>query len=416
MTHAALDVPSPALDPATRSFEVPDRVDGARGKVRPLEPGKATEWTARDTSVDLLRGFALFWILGADEIASILRMMTADQETFSSRLAGFVGQQLEHAEWEGFRFYDLILPLFIFVTGVSLVFSLSHQSEIHGKAHAHLRVFRRALILYVLGVIYYGGFSQYWPDIRLLGVLQRIALCYLVASILFLNFGPRGLAFAFFSLLIGYWAILALVPVPGLGASGYLPDANLANWIDRNYLPGRLWSATWDPEGLLSTLPAIATCLMGVFAGALIMDSRATTFERSIRLIAAGAVALAGGYAWSFYFPIIKNIWTSSFVLVAGGYSLLLLGLAQILARGWRNAGPVRALVWLGANAITLYMINNFVGFSQLATRAVGGDIKSWLDTRLSDGSGRLLACAVGLTLAILLARFLYGRRIFLRV
>ena len=413
MSDAALDASNPALEPASRRFELPARV-GEWHAPQPAAPSKAAA-RERDASIDLLRGFALFWILGADEIAAVLKTM-ADHDTLSGRLAGLVGTQLEHVAWDGFRFYDLILPLFIFVTGISLVFSLSHQSEIHGKARTHLRVVRRALILYGLGVIYYGGFSQYWPDVRLLGVLQRIALCYLVASILFLNFRPRGLAVAFFSLLIGYWAILALVPVPGIGMSGYLPEANLANWIDRHYLPGRLWFDTWDPEGLLSTLPAIATCLMGVFAGIWITETRPATLEKSVLLIAAGAVVLAGGYAWSFHFPVIKNIWTSSFVLVAGGWSLVLLGLAQILTQGWRNAGPVRVLVWLGANAIALYMINNFVGFSQLAARAVGGNIKSLLDTHFRDGSGQLLACAVGLTLAILLARFLYRRQIFLRV
>lgn len=416
MTQITLDLSHPGSDSTTQRFELLEPAERNRVRLDGFEREQEKQPTTRDTSIDLLRGFALFWILGADEIASIFRTMAADRETLTSRLAGLVGSQLEHAEWEGFRFYDLILPLFIFVTGVSLVFSLSIHKERHGKSGAQLHVIRRALILYALGVIYYGGFSQNWPDIRLLGVLQRIALCYLIASILFLNFSLRSLALIVSSLLVGYWALLALMPVPGAGETAYLPEQNLANWIDRNYLPGRLWFTTWDPEGLLSTLPAVATCLIGVFAGIVIKNARRSTFETSMLLMVAGTLVLVGGYAWSFHFPIIKNIWTSSFVLVAGGYSLLLLGIAQLVVVGWRTAGPVCALVWLGANAITLYMINNFIGFSQLATRAVGGDISSFLDAQFSPGSGRLAVCVVGLTLAFLLARFLYRRRIFLRV
>ena len=123
---------------------------------------------------------------------------------------------------------------------------------------------RRALLLYGLGLIYYGGISAHWSDIRLVGVLQRIALCYLFASLLFLNLNLRGLLVAFASLLVGYWALMTFVPVPGIGAGSFGPDANLANWIDAHYLPGRLWDKTRDPEGLLSTLPAIGTCLLGV--------------------------------------------------------------------------------------------------------------------------------------------------------
>ena len=416
MTHVALDQSHPGPDPTTQRFEMLTTAEGHCVKLDGSGREEAKQPTTRNTSIDLLRGFALFWILGADEIAAILRTMAADQETLTSRLARVVGSQLEHAEWEGFRFYDLILPLFIFVTGVSLVFSLSNHNDRYGKSHAHLHAIRRALILYALGVIYYGGFSQNWPDIRLLGVLQRIALCYLIASILFLNFSLRSLAFIASSLLVGYWALLALMPVPGASETAYFPEQNLANWIDRNYLPGRLWFATWDPEGLLSTLPAVATCLIGVFAGTVIKNPMRSAVEASILLMVAGMLLLMGGYAWSFHFPIIKNIWTSSFVLIAGGYSFLLLGMAQLVVVGWRNAGPVNALVWLGANAITLYMINNFVGFSQLATRAVGGDISSFLDSEFGHGSGRLAVCAVGLTLALLLARFFYQRRIFLRV
>src|ERR1043166_5597443 len=154
-------------------------------------PIATTPETRRVVSVDALRGFDMFWILG-----------------------GFVGDQLEHVEWEGFRLYDLIFPLFVFIVGVSIVFSLTRLVEREGKAAAHKRVLRRFALLFVLALIYSGGVSHKWPDIRLLGVLNRIALCYFFASLLFLNLRLRGLVVACVSLLVGYWALMTFVPFP----------------------------------------------------------------------------------------------------------------------------------------------------------------------------------------------------------
>ena len=210
----------------------------------------------RIASLDALRGFNFVWILGADGMMWALDQMLSDKGPMVSSVGHFLGRQLTHVAWEGFRFYDLIFPLFIFITGVTIVFSLARQVEREGVTAAHLRVLRRALLLYSLGLIYYGGISAHWDDIRFVGVLQRIAVCYLVASLLFLNFNLRGLLVACAALLVGYWALMTFVPVPGIGTGSFAPDANLANWIDANYLPGRLWDRTRDPEGLLSTLPA----------------------------------------------------------------------------------------------------------------------------------------------------------------
>src|SRR6185312_9482220 len=143
---------------------------------------------------------------------------------------------------------------------------------------------------------------------------------------LFLTLDWRGLVVAVVGLLGGYWALMTFVPVPGVGAGSFNPDANLANWIDANYLPGRLWDKTRDPEGLLSTLPAIGTCLLGVFAGMLLRDIRVKPDRKSLWLIGAGIALVLAGHLWALQFPIIKAIWTSSFVLVAGGYSAIILG------------------------------------------------------------------------------------------
>jgi len=323
---------------------------------------------------------------------------------------------MTHVAWRGFRFYDLIFPLFIFVTGIAVVLSLPRIVEREGMAKTHVRVLRRALLLYGLGLIYYGGIRQGWGDVRLVGVLQRIAICYFVASLLFLHLDRRGLLVAFVALLGGYWALMSFVPVPGFGAGWFERDVNLADWIDANYLPGRFWDDTRDPEGLLSTLPAVGTCLLGVFAGLLLKDARPTPRQKSLWLIGAGIVMVAAGYLWSLQFPIIKSLWTSSFVLVAGGYSFILLGVLHQIIDVWGfNRWPT-VFVWIGANAIMLYFLNNVMSFERFAVRFVGGDVSALLDWAVTPGTGRLTAHLLGLGFAIALAGFFYKRKIFLRV
>lgn len=372
--------------------------------------------TRRVMSVDALRGFSIFWIIGADGAVIALERMLRNKGPVLGSVGNFLGTQMTHADWEGFRFYDFIFPLFIFITGVSIVLALPLLVEREGRAKAHLHVLRRALFLYVLGIIYYGGVGQQLGDIRLVGILQRIAVCYLFASILFLHLDWRGLLAAAVTLLVGYWALLTFVPVPGLGTSSYQPETNLANWVDLHFLPGRLWDETRDPEGLLSTLPAIATCVLGVLAGLLLKDERVPPARKTSWLIVAGAAMIAAGYLWGLQFPIIKAIWTSSFVLIVGGYSMILLAVSHQVVdiREWKSwATP---FVWIGANAITLYFINGIVGFVPFAFRIVGGDVALWISSVTTPGTGAFVGHILGLALAIALAGFLYRRKIFLRV
>jgi predicted acyltransferase len=296
------------------------------------------------------------------------------------------------------------------------VFSLTRLVEREGKGAAHLRALRRSALLFALGVISYGGVADGWENVRLGGVLQRIALCYLFASLLFLNLRLSGLVVVFVSLLVGYWLLMMLVPVPGVGAGSFEMGANLANWVDAQFLPGMKWEGTWDPEGLLSTLPAIGTCLLGVFAGLLLKETRLAPEQKSLWLIVAGAVMVAAGILWGLQFPIIKAIWTSSFVLVAGGFSAILLGAFHQLIDVWGRKAWASMFMWIGASAITLYTFNMVVGFERVAARLVGGGVSHLLDQHVAPGAGRFLAHAVGMTLAIGLAYFLYRRKIFLRV
>ncbi len=372
--------------------------------------------TRRVVSIDALRGLNMFCIMGLDGAMWGIAEMSHGKGAVVDAAGSFLGDQFTHAYWEGLRFYDFIFPLFIFVTGVSIVLSLPRLVEREGKAKAHLRVLRRALLLYVMGVVAYGGISQHWADVRLLGVLQRIALCYLFTSVMFLNFNLRGLIAAVVGLLVGYWALMTFIPVPGIGAGSFAPDANLANWIDHHYLPGRLWDVTRDPEGMLSTLPAIATCLFGVLAGLLLRDTRASAQQKTLCLLAAGCILLAAGYLWALQFPIIKAIWTSSFVLVTAGYSAILLAVMHQIIDVWGWQRWATIFVWIGANAITLYFLNDILNFQAAAARLVGGDFASMLDRVVADGTGLFVTNVLVMMFAIALAGFMYRRKIFLRV
>ena len=360
----------------------------------------------RIVSVDALRGFDMLWIVGGADIVRALRDVSGGRGVLGA-LAG----QLGHSPWQGFTFYDLIFPLFVFIVGISIVLSLPRLVERQGVRAAHLRILRRFVLLVVLGILYNGGLADGFSHVRLMGVLQRIALCYLFASLLFLHLRPRGLVVAGAAILIGYWVLLTFLPAPGEAAVSFEPARNIANWIDMRFLPGRKYAGSWDPEGVLSTAPAVASCLLGIFAGMILASPRLAKQRRSACLALGGVALLALGYLWGLQFPVIKNLWTSSYVLVAGGYSSLLLALFYwvIDVRGKR--GWAQPFVWVGANAITIYLLPAIIPFDDLARRLVGGSIETALG-RYGDA----MVALVSLALIVALAWFLYRRRVFLRL
>ena len=411
-------------------------------------------------SVDALRGFDMFWIIGANGIVYALNRMN------QSAPVKFLGEQLEHVDWEGFRFYDLIFPLFIFLAGLSLVFSLSKAIQHGGRVDALKRVFRRGILLFLLGILYSGGFTNPWPDMRLMGVLNRIALAYLFAGVLFCFFKPRTLAAICAGLLLGYWALMAWVPIrdiqltkPNLAVLAeqagdtegaalfrssinpstnraawaaaekvfyatekrvtgkYGPGYNLSDHIDFQYLPGKKWDHFFDPEGYVSTIPAIVTCLLGVFAGLLLKSDKTTGQQKVIYLVAFGIAGAVAGWLWNLQFPVIKKIWTSSYVLVAGGYSALLLAAFYFVVDVLKVRRWCQPFVWLGMNSITIYVASNIIGgFSRLGSRFAGGSIRLSLDQYLGKGVGDLVVALVGLLLAFWFVHFLYRKKIFLRL
>jgi predicted acyltransferase len=374
----------------------------------PVPSPSAPPAPARLASLDALRGFDMLWIVGGGTVARALRGFG------DAPVTAWMAAPFEHVAWEGMHFEDLIFPLFVFIAGASLVFALTKAVEQRGRPYAARRVVVRAAILFAIGVIYSGGFEKGVANVRWLGVLQRIALAYLGAGLLFLVLKPRGLVAACVTLLLGYWALLAFVPVPGIGAGDFAESRNLANHLDRLYLPGRRYNVHHDPEGLLSTLAAIATCLLGVFAGLRLRREASACTARW--LVIAGVLLLCAGWAWSPWLPVIKKIWTPSYVLVAGGWSAILLGLFHwmIDVRGWhRWTAP---FIWIGLNPITIYLLDGFIDPLHLAQRFTGGDLQKWLNASVHPGVGDLLTALVALSFSVLLAWFLNRRKMYLRV
>ena len=426
------------------------------------QPAANAPASQRLMSVDALRGFDMFWIIGADSLVYALSRMSQTRPTT------FLADQLEHAEWEGFHFYDLIFPLFVFIVGVSLVFSLTKTIQQAGQAEAVKRVFRRSILLFAVAIFYSGGFTSPWPDIRLMGVLNRIAIAYFFAGLLFCFFKPRALIAICVAILAGYWALMTFTPIrdiqltrsnlaqlaekagdsktaelfkdehnpsaikdsPAWAAAEKMFYAtanrvtakfdkglNLANHIDFEYLPGRKYDTFFDPEGYISNLPAVVTCLLGVFAGLLLKSGTVPDQRKVVYLIAAGVAAAALGWLWNAQFPVIKKIWTSSYVLVAGGYSAILLGVFYQIVDVWQARAWCQPFVWMGMNSITVYLASNILGgFRKLATRFVGGDVRTFFDAHVAKGLGDMVISIVGLLLAFWFVHFLYKRKIFLRL
>jgi predicted acyltransferase len=292
---------------------------------------------------------------------------------------------LRHAEWHGFTPTDLVFPSFLLIVGAAIPFALGNRIE-RGDTRAAVlaKVLRRSALIFAIG-LFLNGFPFQLPlaKLRIPGVLQRIALCYLAAALLYLATSIRAQLIVAAGLLLGYWALMTLVPVPGYGAGDLSRPHNLAAWVDRGVMPGHLYKRDYDPEGLLSTIPAIATTLIGVVTGAWLRTPRPAR-ERFVALCAAALCLLLLGLAWGQVFPINKALWTSSFVLYAAGWSLLVLGVTGLLI----DVQGYRLWTWpfvvLGSNAIAAYTLSSLTAriLTMVKVSTSSGEsvpLKSWL-------------------------------------
>lgn len=399
----------------------------------------ATSRPGRVLSVDALRGFDMFWIIGGAQVAKALEALGGGP------IISTISSQLKHVEWEGFRFFDGIFPLFLFLIGVSIVFSMDRMLATAGRHGAVVRIVRRSLLLFVIGIFYHGGLSKAWPDIQLAGVLPRIAVCYLVAATLYVWLSRKGIVIAAAVCLVSYWAMLTFVPFPdvdlahgSIGRGGSQADAkpmaellegvtttqsgtfeegrNLTHYIDARWLPGRKRNLYYTNEGLLSSIPAVAITLFGIMAGWLLRSPRWTGRQKVQWLLGAGAGGIVLGLLWGLQFPIIKRLWTSSFCLVASGFSAMMLGVFYLVVDVWRWQKWCTPFLWIGSNALAVYLVVNLVDFRGIASRLVGGGVETFLDTYIAAGIGGLLVAVVGVSLPVLLVYFLYARKIFIRL
>ncbi len=360
----------------------------------------------RVVSIDVLRGFDMFWIIGGGTFfGSVFKLI-------DSPIARTLERQLHHAAWHGFHFEDLIFPLFLFIVGLSLPFALKKRID-RGDSRGDIlcHVLKRTAILYFLGLVYYGFFDLNFGELRYVGVLQRIALCYFFASLIVLHSGMRGQAIWTVSLLVFYWLAITFIPVPGYGA-GFIAreplEGNLVGFFDRMVLPGSLYMKVFDPEGLLSTIPAVSTTLLGVLSARLLSASMTETRKVAV-LSFAGIASLVLGLVWGMVFPINKYLWTSSFVLFAGGWSMLLLALFYWIVdvKGYQRwAFP---FVIIGLNPITIYVASRFINFTEI------GDIFVHGFARYSGDFQPVIVAAAGIIVQLLFLYFLYRKKLFLK-
>ncbi|MBN2289722.1 MAG: DUF5009 domain-containing protein [Candidatus Glassbacteria bacterium] len=360
--------------------------------------------SGRVVSIDAVRGFDMFWIVGGAEFFRALF------EYLDSPLLQALSGQFGHSEWNGFTFYDLIFPLFLFIVGASMPFAIGRRLERGGsRRDLYIHVVKRTLTLLFLGFIYNGLLDFDFSGFRYTGVLHRIALCYFFAALIVMNTRVRGQAITAGLILVLYWAVMKLVPVPGHGAGVLTPEGNLSGFIDRSLLPGSFCCYRFgDNEGILSTVPAVATTLIGVLAGQWLKSS--SPQKKKVQgLLAAGAACLAAGFIWDFAFPINKLIWTSSYVLWAAGWSLLLLGAFYwiIDVRGY--SGWAFLFVVIGLNPITIYVADRIFDFGLIAGIFIHGFIDS-----LGSFKPVFWAFCVLLTEWLFLY-FLYRKKIFLK-
>jgi predicted acyltransferase len=330
---------------------------------------------------------------------------------------------LQHAEWNGWTPTDVVFPSFVWIVGVALTFSFSKRmAEGASRRRLFAQVFRRAVIIYALGLFLYGFPRFDLSTLRLLGVLQRIAICFLAASAIYLTTGVRGQIAWIVSLLTGYWLIMAFAPVPGYGAGHLDVERNFAHYVDRIVLGAHNYrqTRTWDPEGFVSTLPAIATTLFGILAGHVLRLKRDLA-ERTTWLFVAGNLLLALGLICDQWLPINKKLWTSSFSLFMAGLDFVMFAICLWIVDGLGHKRFVKPFVILGMNAIAVYIASELLDVILESIHLGPVTLRAWLYQTLfaplaSPINASLLYAIAYTLLMFFIAYALYRRGWFLRV
>lgn len=341
---------------------------------------------------------------------------------------------LLHSQWNGWTPTDLVFPFFVFIVGVSMVYSFrARLARGDSRGSILMHAARRAVILFAIGVLVINSFPDHYQfdHIRIYGVLQRIAICYLVAAVFVLWTGTRGQIVGIAACLIGYWILMRYVPVPGFGVPGrdiplLDPDRNWVAWLDRKLLTGHLYEVTRDPEGLLSTIPAIGTILLGVLTGEWLRSNR-TARMKALWMLIFGIAGLAAGKFFNIWFPINKKLWTSSYVVFTAGFALVVLALCYWVldVRKLRGRWTMPVLV-LGMNAIAAYTLSEMLSAGLDSWRVSAGGHGTSMRELIYDrfftspqahSANASLAYSIAFVLVCWLVMWiLYRKKIFLKV
>ena len=360
-------------------------------------------------SLDAFRGFDMMFIMG---FASIILAVCS---LFPSGEESWLALQMKHVSWDGLAFMDLIFPTFLFIAGISFPFSLAKQQSLGlSSARVHWKVVRRALLLLLCGLLYNGilkctDFSTF----RYCSVLGRIGFAWMFAALIFMHCRKAVRWCIAAALLLGYFLLLRFVPAPDAAGADSLSQAgNIAGWIDRMIMPGSLYRGNWDPEGILGVVPATVTALLGMFTGEFVRGKDLTGQKKTLYMLGAAACLAAAGLVWSIWCPINKNLWSSSFTLVAAACSLAGFALFYYIIDVRGHKGPFCFFCRMfGMNSITIYLASAFIPMNTIARNLLGG-----IASLCPPAWGHLILVCGVFALNWLLVYFLYRQKIFLKV
>lgn len=381
-----------------------------------------TNTSGRLMSLDTLRGFDMLFIMGFSTLVVNICAL------FPGGDACWLSRTMHHVAWNGLSHHDTIFPLFLFIAGISWPFSYAKQCEAgKSKKDIYKKIFRRALMLVFLGMVYNGLFQLKWIDVsdgfrfdfsqlRFASVLGRIGVAWMLASILFINFKPVTLAVISGLVLVGYWLLLAFVPAPDVvNADALSMDGNIVGYVDRLLLPGKLVSnhGQFDPEGILSTFPAVVTALLGMFTGAFVRSAspEMTGGRKTVYMFIAALLMLGLGLLWSIVFPINKMLWTSSFVLVVGAYSLAMFALFYYIIDVRKHTRWTLFFRVIGLNSITIYLLQMIIPMGKAGEFFLGG-----VQSLLPEAWGNVVYCIGYVAVSWLILYFLYKHKVFLKI
>jgi len=357
-------------------------------------------------SLDTLRGFDMFWIIGGEYF--FLGLSEQTDWFWLDKMA----IQLEHAEWEGFHAFDLIFPLFMFISGVAIPYAIFSKLE-KGvpKKQVYFKIFKRAILLIILGIVYNGGLSFQFENFRIASVLGQIGLAYLIAAIIVINTRTfKAIGIWTIGILLGYFLLQLFVPVPEFGAGLLTPAGSINGYIDRIFLPGQLYGKVFDPEGILCIISASAIILMGTLAGILLRSNNYKPLKKVVILNASGILLIMCALILDTWYPIIKSIWTSTFNLLTGGISLLLLAFFYLIIDVWKFQKWTFFFRVIGMNSIAIYLAVRIIDFRFTSRFLFGG-----LADLFGDFEPVILVLGL-LCIEWLFLYILYKKDIFLKV